>query len=98
MGAGLTTVSVITNLYFALVPFFVVGAANAVALISIDTYFQQTLPEELRGRVLGVRFTVTQGVFAASIIAGGALATRVDVSTLFIGCGTLVALPAIVGI
>jgi MFS family permease len=97
MGAGLTTVSVISNLYFALVPFFVIGAANAVALISIDTYFQETLPEELRGRVLGVRFMITQGVFAASIIAGGALATRVDVPTLFIGCGTLVALPAIVG-
>ena len=97
MGAGLAVIASVSSLYVALVPFFVVGLANAAALISIDTYVQQTVPERLRGRVWGVRFTLTEGVYALSVLMGGALATRIPVQSLFLVCAVIVAAPAVVG-
>jgi len=98
LGAGLASVGAISTLFLAFVPFFVLGAANAAALISIDTYFQQTVPAQLRGRVWGVRFTLTQGVYALSVLAGGAAAGFIDVQVLFVVCGVVVAVPGIAGV
>jgi len=97
MGAGLAVVGAVTTLSAALIPFFVIGVANAAAIISVDTYFQQTVPERLSGRVWGIRFTLTQTMYAVSVLAGGALAGKIFVPTLFIACGALVALPGLVG-
>ena len=66
-------------MWVACVTFIVVGLANAAALIAIDTYVQAIVPEKLRGRVWALRFTLTQGVYAVSVLAGGALASVVDV-------------------
>jgi MFS family permease len=79
-------------------PFAILGLANAAALIAVDTYLQDVVPEQLRGRVFGTRFTLTQGVYALSVLAGGALATAVDVRVLFIVAGLLIALPALAGL
>ncbi len=98
MGACLAAVSVTEAVWQACIPFVILGAANAAALISVDTYFQEVVPEHLRGRVWGVRFTLTQGTYAASVLAGGALAGVFDVRALFIASGALVALPAIAGL
>jgi MFS family permease len=98
MGACLAAVSVTDAVWQACIPFVVLGAANAAALISVDTYFQEVVPEHLRGRVWGVRFTLTQGTYAVSVLAGAALAGVFDVRTLFIASGALVALPAIAGL
>lgn len=98
MGVGFALVGVIDQLHLSLIPFFIVGVANAVALISIDTYCQQVVPEPLRGRVWGARFTLTQGIFALSVLVGAALATHVDIPTLFIACGATVALPGLLGV
>jgi len=72
--------------------------ANAVLLIAIDTYLQETIPAGLRGRVLGARFTITQGVYALGVLGAGALAVFVDLDWLFVGVGLIVALPALVGL
>jgi MFS family permease len=98
LGACIAVLGAVTSLPAALVALAFAGAANSVAVISINTYFQQTVREDLLGRVLGVRFALTQGVYALSVLAAAALATTVDVSTLFIACGTVVALPALVGV
>jgi MFS transporter, DHA3 family, macrolide efflux protein len=98
LGACLAVLGAVTSLYAASAALALAGAANSVAVISINTYFQETVPDELLGRVLGVRFTVTHGVYALSVLAAAGLATFVDVSTLFIACGALVALPAVVGV
>lgn len=98
LGAGLACVGAVSTLLLAFVPFFVLGVADAAALISIDTYFQQTVPEQLRGRVWGVRFTLTQGIYALSVLAGGAAAGFIDVQTLFVVCGVIVAVPGIAGV
>lgn len=97
LGASIAVLGAVTSLYAALIAFLVGGAANAAAVISINTYFQETIPEELRGRVWGVRFALTHSVYALSVLGAAALATGIDVPTLFIVCGAVVALPALIG-
>ena len=77
--------------------FVVLGAANAVMLISIDTYVQSVVPEYLRGRVWGARFTLTQGVYAIGVLAAGGLAAVVSLGPLFGVCGAIVFVPALIG-
>ena len=56
------------------------------------------MPEGLRGRVFGARFTLTQGMYALSVLVGGALASVVDVRVLFVVAGAIIAIPALVGL
>jgi MFS transporter, DHA3 family, macrolide efflux protein len=97
-GAGLVTVATTDAVWQAIVPFVVVGIADAAALIAIDTYVQEVVPEALRGRVWGTRFMLTQGTYAVAVIVAGALATAVDVRALFVAAGLLVAVPALFGL
>jgi MFS family permease len=98
MGASLSLVAVAGGVVAACIPFAVLGIANSAALIAIDTYLQDIVPEQLRGRVFGTRFTLTQGVYAIAVLVGGALATVVAVQWLFIACGLLIAVPALAGL
>jgi MFS family permease len=81
-----------------LADFVVLGAANAAVLISIDTYVQTVVPEALRGRVWGARFTLTQGTFALGVLVAAALATTVGLGPLFGLCGLIVFVPALIGL
>ena len=83
---------------FVLADFVVLGAANAAVLISIDTYVQAVVPEALRGRVWGARFTLTQGVYALGVLVAAALATGVGLGPLFGLCGLIVFVPALIGL
>ncbi len=78
-------------------PFAAAGVANAASLIAIDTYVQAIVPEALRGRVWTMRFTFTQGAYALSVLAGGALAGFVDIRLLLAVAGAIIAVPALVG-
>jgi MFS family permease len=98
LGAAFAWIGAIDEAALAMVAFFVLGLADAAVMISIDTYVQQTVPEQIRGRVWTARFTLTQSVFAFSVLAGGAAAGLIDVQTLFVICGVIVAVPALVGI
>jgi MFS family permease len=98
MGIALVTVALVHSMTVALVPFFIAGTANAVAMISIDTFFQQTIPEHLRGRVWGVRFTLTQTVLALSVLAGAAAAGLFSLRLLFVVAGAIIALPGLAGL
>jgi MFS family permease len=98
MGASLALVAAAGQPATACIPFALLGLANSAALIAIDTYLQEAVPEQLRGRVFGTRFTLTQGIYALAVLAGGALATVVDVRVLFIVCGLLIAVPALAGL
>jgi MFS family permease len=98
MGVCLVLVSATGSVWVAAVPYVVCGIANAVVLIAVDTYLQQVVPAGMRGRVLGTRFTLTQGTYALSILIGGALAGIVDVRILFVVAGVIVAVSALVGL
>ncbi len=97
MGLFLGLVALTGNLWSAALPFALFGLADAFAVIAIDTYVQQTVPEELRGRVWGVRLCLTQGASAAAIIVVGALASSVSVPALLVAAGLVIAVPAAVG-
>lgn len=96
LGLSLIAVALSPTAIVALVPFFVSGIANVLVLISIDTFFQQHIPEHLRGRVWGLRFTASQSALALSVLAGGALASVLSVRVLFVVAGCVVALPAVI--
>ena len=98
MGACLALVATTDSVWVAAVPFAIFGIANAVVLIAVDTYLQQVVPDGMRGRVLGTRFTLTQGMYAVSVLVGGALAGVVDVRILFVVAGAIVAVSALVGL
>jgi MFS transporter, DHA3 family, macrolide efflux protein len=98
MGLSLVAVSLAGEVWQACVPFAVLGIANSFALIAVDTFLQQSVPHELRGRVFGVRFTLAQGTYAVSVLIGGALAGVFDVRALFVVAGILIAVPAVAGL
>jgi hypothetical protein len=98
MGVCYALAPVLGTLPLVLVDFVVLGAANAVMLISIDTYVQSVVPEHLRGRVWGARFTLTQGVYAVGVLAAGGLAAVVSLGPLFGVCGVIVFVPALIGL
>lgn len=95
MGASLVGVAATGGVWQACIPFAVFGLANAVALIAVDTWLQDVVPERLRGRVFGARFTLTQGTYAVSVLAGGALAGVFEVRALIIAAGMLMAIPGV---
>lgn len=98
MGACLALVATTGSVWATAVPLALFGVANAVVLIAVDTYLQESTPEGMLGRVLGTRFTLTQGTYAVSVLVGGALAGVVDVRILFVAAGAIVAVSAVVGL
>jgi MFS family permease len=98
MGACIALVATTWSVWSAAVPLALFGIANALVLIAVDTYLQEIVPHGMRGRVLGTRFTITQGMYALSVLAGAALAAVVDVRPLLVGAGAIVALSGLVGL
>ncbi|HUK77219.1 MAG TPA: MFS transporter [Thermoleophilia bacterium] len=98
MGLCCALTAVLGSFLLVLVDFTVLGFANGAVLISIDTYVQSTVPAALRGRVWGVRFTLTQGVYALGVLVAGALAATVGLGPLFGLCGLIVLVPALIGL
>lgn len=98
MGACLALVATTGSLWVAAVPLAVFGVANAVVLIAVDTFLQETAPEGIRGRVLSTRFMLTQGTYALSVLVGGALAGMTDVRALFVVAGAIVVVSGVVGL
>ena len=91
-------VALATGVWQSCIPFALFGVANAAALVAVDTYLQKVVPERLRGRVFGVRFTLTQGTWALSVLVGGALAGVVGIRVLFIVAGAIMVVPALCGL
>jgi len=98
MGICLALVALTDSVWVAAVPFALFGLANALVLIAVDTFLQQTVPEGMRGRVFSTRFMLTQGTYAVSVLVGGALAGVVDVRLLFVVAGVIVAASGLVGL
>jgi MFS transporter, DHA3 family, macrolide efflux protein len=97
LGAAYVIVALTDTVWTACIPFAVAGVANAASLIAVDTYVQSIVPERLRGRVWTMRFTFTQGAYALSVLAGGALASMGDVRFLLALAGAVIAVPALLG-
>ena len=66
------------------------GAANILFIIPSVTLVQQETPGDLRGRVFGLRSSLTYAAFAASNAAVGALLDRAPVGAVMVGLGAAV--------
>ena len=96
-GTGVVLMALTTSMWSAAAVLLLVGVVNASALIAIDTFVQEAVPERLRGRVWGTRLTLTQGTYALAVLVTGGFAGIIDLRTLFVISGALIAVPALVG-
>lgn len=96
MGVSILAVGLTDRLPIAAVLALLAGVGNMLLLVPSITLVQQQTPSALRGRVFGVRITMTYAAFSVSNAAAGALAEQLGVSTLFLLLGGGMALLAAV--
>jgi predicted MFS family arabinose efflux permease len=73
------------------------GVANMWFLIPSITLVQQISREDLRGRVLAARQTITRIASAVSIVIAGAFVERVSIDVVILVVGATVTLAAVWG-
>ena len=74
------------------------GVANMVFLIPTQTLFAERTPQELMGRVVGIRFSMVLGPLTLAMAASGLLAQFVGVPAVFVSFGLVTALAGLVGL
>lgn len=98
LGIGLIVLGPSGNLLPALVAMAVAAAGSLLVDVVSTTLFQRTVPDEIRGRTLGMLNTVSVTAYAAGSLllpVGAALFTVVPV---LIGAGMLMVVATIVGV
>jgi len=70
------------------------GMALAAVFITLNTLLHEHLPEELRGRIFGIREWVNNGSFLLGAGLFGLLARSIEPRHLLLGLGAAVLLPA----
>jgi len=76
----------------------VAGVANMVFIIPTQTLFAERTPQDLMGRVVGIRFSMVLGPLTLAMALSGVLAQVVGVSTVFIVFGLLTAAAGTIGL
>jgi predicted MFS family arabinose efflux permease len=76
----------------------VAGVANMVFIIPTQTMFAERTPQDLMGRVVGLRSSLVLGPLTLAMALSGVLAQAVGVSTVFIVFGLLTAAAGTVGL
>jgi MFS transporter, DHA3 family, tetracycline resistance protein len=80
------------SLPLALAGSFVIGVANGAALVLVTTAAQQSVPDELLGRVMGIVFLANVGAKPVGLLLVAPLYTLVGVRTMFVAGGIVAAL------
>lgn len=94
MGLALMLFSQSPGLSLALAMLALVGFSNTFYLTQVSTYLQETVPDHLRGRVLGIYSLCWNMLPLGGLIAGG-LAAAVDARFAVLFGGGMVALTAL---
>ena len=92
MAAGLLAAGLAPVYAVAVGAFALAGFGNGLLLVHVRLILQRTVPDELRGRVFGIRDTLESWAFAGAFASAGALVALTGTRTLFLiaGAGTLV--------
>jgi MFS family permease len=92
-GGGLVAASAAPSFAVAVVAFAAVGVGNGVALLYERVLLQTTIPDDLLGRVFGVKNALVSWSFAISFVSAGALAAALGARTVLLvsGVGALAA-------
>ncbi|HCG01209.1 MAG TPA: hypothetical protein DEV93_11770 [Chloroflexi bacterium] len=83
-GLVVAVLSVVTNIYAALVVMALSGMCNSLFAIAGSTLVQTLTPSEMRGRVMAARITVIQGGLALGSALGGYLLVVMPVSRVWL--------------
>jgi MFS family permease len=94
MGLALMLFSQSPGLGLALAMLALVGFANTFYLTQVSTYVQQTVPDHLRGRVLGI-YSLCWNMLPLGGLIAGVLAAAVDARFAILFGGGMVALNAL---
>jgi predicted MFS family arabinose efflux permease len=76
----------------------IAGIANMVFIIPTQTLFAERTPQDLMGRVVGIRFSMVLGPLTLAMAVSGILAQAVGVSTVFLVFGLLTAAAGTAGL
>lgn len=94
MGLALIAFSLSTWIGIAMIPLVVVGFSNTFYLTQVNTYIQQHVPNELRGRVLSL-YALCWNLLPLGGLIGGVLASAVDARFAVAFGGGMVAITAL---
>jgi hypothetical protein len=86
------------SLPLALAGTFVVGVAAGAALVLVTTAAQQSVPDDVLGRVMGIIFLATAGAKPVGLLLIGPLYTVVGVPAMFVAGGIVCASAAIASV
>ena len=97
---GLSTVAMglTGNELFALTCALVAGVANMVFIIPTQTLFAERTPQDLMGRVVGIRSSMVLGPLTLAIALSGVVAQVVGPAAVFVGFGLLTAVAGVTGL
>jgi MFS family permease len=94
LGFGLVAFSQSRSFELGLVLLAVIGAAQMVYLTTNQTILQLIVPDELRGRVMGI-YMLSQGMMPLGGLIGGGLASLMSAPTAVLIMGSLVCMIAV---
>jgi MFS family permease len=89
MGAALVCLAAVSAFALALVVFVVAGFGNGFVLVYERLFIQRTVPDELLGRVFGIKDGLTAWAFALAFLAAGGLLDGIGIRPMFVVAGSL---------
>jgi MFS family permease len=87
LGLGVGLLGVVGGIEIALVAMVVLAAGDLVREVASTTIFQRIVPDEIRGRTLGVRETLGMIAYAAGAFALPVLAVQLGVAPVLLTAG-----------
>lgn len=96
-GLTFAAVALANSIWVAAPLLLLTGVANMWFLIPSITLVQQVSREDLRGRVLAARQTITRLAGAASVVLAGAAVASVSIPLVILAVGAIVTLAAVWG-
>ena len=98
MGLATALMGATGNEVLALACALLVGVANMAFSIPTQTLFAERTPQDLMGRVIGIRFSMVLGPLTLAMAVSGLIAQLVGPSAAFIGFGLLTAVAGVAGL
>jgi predicted MFS family arabinose efflux permease len=86
-GATIAALTIVTNIYAAVLVMALSGVWNVLFAISGSTLTQALTPSEMRGRVMAARMTVIQGSLAIGSALGGFLLIWLPIGAVWLILG-----------
>jgi MFS family permease len=97
MGVATVFLGATGNVLAALACAGIIGVANMVFIIPTQTLFAERTPEDLMGRVVGIRFSIVFGSLSGAMAVSGIIAESAGAGVVFIAFGTVTAIAGLAG-